>query len=365
MTPRRLALLALAALFATGGAFWLSSQRHLERAVRDGDALLPGLRGALNDIVEIRIGRGDGARVTLQRDDTGWTVLERHFPADLGKVRKLLLDLSALEIVEEKTHDPARYPTLGVEDTEGPTSTGTRIDLKRRSGAIQGLIVGKASGARESFVRVAGAKASFLARPQVLAETNPARWLDATLLDLDPKRVREVTIFAPGKPARRLEGTDLQPALAGALQSLDLEDVRVVALQTTGRKASVPAAPHARFVTWGGLVIEAEGREDGNRRWLAFAVKTDPAEFRKRPDAAGPIAAAANPATTAPTAASTAAAPGAGAGAGADAKADAARLASRVEGREFEIPTYRYNTLFESSAPVATPAPARAPSPGP
>jgi hypothetical protein len=336
MTVRRLVLLALAALLATGGAFWLSSQRHLERAVRAGDALLPQLRDAINDVSEVRISRGDGSRATLQRGNDGWTVMERGYPADTGKVRKLLLDLAALEIVEEKTHDPARYPVLGVEDVATATAGGTRVDIKKSSGAIQSLIIGKTSGPRETYVRVAAAKPSFLARPQLTAEASPARWLETALLDLDAARLRSATLTSPGQRPRTLEGPRLSPALAGALKGLALDDVRPLPLPVARDTPSATATQRARFITWEGLVLDIEGREDGTRRWISVAAKVDAAAARPAP-AAGAVTAPGVP----------------------DPAAEAARLSRRFEGREFEIPAYRFATLFDATAadPASGPLP--------
>lgn len=327
MTLHRLALLALAALLATGGAFWLSSQRHLERAVRAGDPLMPQLRNAINDVTEVRISRGDGSLATLQRGADGWRVLERGYPADAGKVRKLLLDLAALEIVEEKTHDPARYPVLGVEDVATATAGGTRIDVKKSSGEVQSLIVGKTSGPREVYVRMAAAKPSFLVRPQLNAEASPARWLETALLDLDAARLRAATLTPPGQRPRTLEGPRLTPGLAGALKALAFDDVRPLPLPAAGDAASAATVQRARFITWEGLVLDLEGREDGTRRWISVKATADPAAARPAPAAAvGTAAQAPDPAT------------------------EAARLSRRFDGREFEIPAYRFSTLFDATA---------------
>ncbi len=331
MTPRRLLLLALTALLATGGAFWLSSQRHLERAVRSGDPLLPALRGAVNDVTEIRIGRGDGSRVTLQRGADGWTVLERRFTADVGKVRKLLLDLGALEIVEEKTHDPARYAVLGVEDVVAAAATGTRVDVQRSNGSVVGVIVGKGSGARESYVRRAGAKPSFLARPQLSVDASPAAWLDKTLVDLDPARIRFVAIESAGKPVRRFEGATLTAALAGALDELKLDDLRARLLEAGSRAPAV----RARYVTWEGLTIAVDGREEGNRRWIALSPSADPADAKPRPAAARSPAAAGSPAASPDSKL--------------EPKLELDLLKRRFDGREFEIPAYRFATLFDTA----------------
>ncbi len=110
-------------------AIWLSSLRHLERATLSGDLVLPGLEQAVNTVTEIRLRKGDGTHATLRRARTSWGVSERGWPAQRDKVRKLLLDLGALNVVEEKTRLPANYAALGVEDVSSAKATGTQVDL--------------------------------------------------------------------------------------------------------------------------------------------------------------------------------------------------------------------------------------------
>ena len=245
------------------------------------------------------------------------------------------------KIVEEKTHDPARYAVLGVEDVASPAATGTRIDVKKGSGAIQSVIIGKPSGSREGYAHVAAAAPSFLAHPQVVAESSPARWLDTTLLDVAAERIRAVTLQPGGKPPRSYEGPTLSPTLAGALQSLALEDLHPQPLEVAGRD-SAAASRQARFVTWDGLVIDVRGREQGGRRWVEFTAKTEPAEARPRPAGASP-----SPVRSAAVI---------------DPSADAGLLARRFADREFEIPAYRYSSLFDAGTAEPAAAEARVPA---
>src|SRR5215207_9905772 len=116
MSPRRVVILLAAGLLIVGAAIWLSSQRHLERAIATGTAVLPELKAALNDVNEIRIAKADSNQATLAKHGAQWMVHERGFAAEPAKVRKRLLDLSKLEIVEEKTCNPASYAAINVED---------------------------------------------------------------------------------------------------------------------------------------------------------------------------------------------------------------------------------------------------------
>src|SRR5215510_13763593 len=117
MSQRRVLALLIAAVVVIAGALWLSyTQRQPHRDVAVGQAVLPGLSGALNDVTEVRIAKGDGTHVTLRKRPADWEVAERAYVADSGRVRKLLLDLGELKVVEAKTSDPASYARLGVED---------------------------------------------------------------------------------------------------------------------------------------------------------------------------------------------------------------------------------------------------------
>ena len=52
-----------------------------------------------------------------------------NYPADEGKVRKLLIAIADAKVLEEKTSKPESYATLGVEDTKAAGATSLRIDL--------------------------------------------------------------------------------------------------------------------------------------------------------------------------------------------------------------------------------------------
>lgn len=336
ITPQRLAMLLVVGVLVIGGALWLASVRETAVADGVGDRVLPGLAEALNDLTEVRITKSGGPEVTLRRTTGEWRVLERDYPADAGKLRKLLLDLSRLTIVEPKTDEPANYAQLGVDEGTGPASRSTRVTLvtPERSRA---LIVGEMSGGREVFVRIAEEARAWLATPQILAQADPRRWIDASLVDLAAERVRAVAVDPPSGPAYAAErakpeealtlrdlprgsaqsSADVVAPLAGLLANLNADDVRPAgasadgAAVDSGTKAAAKArssAPTLRVTTFDGLTLALSGREDGDRRlvWI---------EAGSVNDSAGTVA-------------------------------EAARLNGRFEGRQFEIPRYQYESLF-------------------
>jgi hypothetical protein len=379
MNPRRLVILLVAGLVIIAVALWLSSQRHLERSIVAGQPVLPDLRPALNSVNEVRLIKGDGSRTTLKKRESDWVVAERDYPADSGRVRKLLLDLADLKVVEEKTRDPANYPKLGVEDVTVANASGTKVEIADGKKPVD-LIVGKSAGMKSGYVRVPSAQQSLLAAPQIIVDADPKRWLDRTLLDIAQERVKEVAVTPATGPAytvtraskdqadftipnlpkgRTLASNSAPDPVAGSLAALTLDDVRKagaastanantpkpLAIPTKADNASgaesspisdaasssskVPAGSaaakaegpaHAVFQTFDGLTLDVTGRKDGDRHFVTFNAKSSAKETEK----------------------------------------EAQSINTRVQGWEIEIPSYKYDAMFrpleESLAKVEEPA---------
>jgi len=341
MNSRRVTLLLIAGLLVIGFAIWVSSKRHLEHATLAGDPVLPGLESALNSISEVRLIKAGGVQTSLKKGATAWTVAERDYPADSGKVRKLLLDLASLNVVEDKTRTPELYPQLGVEDVSSTKATGTRVEAVTPA-RTYALIVGKASSGKSGFVRVASSPQSLLAAPLVTLETDPARWLDHTLLDIPQERVKEITVKPAEGPAytatratkdqqdftvsglpkgRELSSPTAADPIAGSLAGLTLDDVQragasasgssTAATKTVGSPASsasaAPSAPaHVTFRTFDGLEVELTGHKDGTRNFIAVVARSSDKQTQGEADT----------------------------------------IDARVRGWEFEVPSYKYDGMF-------------------
>ena len=146
---------------------------------------------SVNDVTEVRITKADRSQATLQRNATNWSVGERAYPADSGKLRKLLLDLGSLQAVERKTSVARNYPVLGVADVTQPKATGARIDIVSR-GKTWSLIVGNSMDANNCYVRVVDSAQSLLASPLIMVDADPKLWLDPAIVDIAPDRISEV-----------------------------------------------------------------------------------------------------------------------------------------------------------------------------
>lgn len=320
MTGRRVGTLLVAAVVVVALGLWVSSRKGTPADAGIGQPVLKTLKTQLNEVTEVRVSRGDGSKTTLKKQPTGWIVGEREYAADASKVRKLLIDLSSLETVEIKTSDPAKYSQLGVEDVKMPTATGTLIEAVTPE-KVHGIIVGKSSGMKSGYVRATEGKQSVLATPSVMTDADPKRWLDTTLVDIPEARVKEMEITPASGPGYKIwrekkEDTDFKVtnipkgrelvspstanSTAGDLAMLALSDVRKPVAAAGGK----PDRAVAR--TFDGLEIQLTGVKEGENHFITVTASSSAQET----------------ATEAET------------------------LTTQARGWQFEVPAYKYDSLF-------------------
>ncbi len=324
--------LIVAGLALAGAGVWLVSRHGGSSTQEASGPVLPLPQADLNAVSRLRIFKGDGSHTTLTRTTTHWLVTERGYPADTGQVRKLLLDLSALQIEEQKTADPALYSKLNVETPSSVQTTSLGVDIDLNGKTLE-LIVGKTSGTGSVYVRVAGQAQSLLATPQLAPDADPRHWLDRSLLDIAPDQITEVDLAPQSGPAytikrsaagatpeytvtplpkgRELSEPAAAAAQAGALAGLQLDDVR--------KAGSLKAVAHGRFLTLDGLTLAIAGIQDGELRYITVAATGAAAAQQRAQD-----------------------------------------LNAKLAGWEFEVPGYRYDTLFRPLEQLLKPLPAAA-----
>ena len=90
----------------------------------------------INSVTRIDItGPGNMPQVTLERRPEGWGVVQRqHYPANVGTIRSLLLDLSEAKLLERKTRDPAQHAQLGLGGIERLEAKGQQVTLHSAEG---------------------------------------------------------------------------------------------------------------------------------------------------------------------------------------------------------------------------------------
>ncbi len=221
MSRQRFIALLVAAALAISGALYLSAQRNLQRDTH-GAALIPTLAGELNTVTALSVRRGSAApTVTVHEKDGRWTVAERgDYPADVAKLRKLLLALSDAKIVEEKTSNPANFAVIGVEDPSSPAATGAEISVTARDGK-HAVIIGKPVGGG-NFARRSGGNASYSVEPGISFESEPRLWIDSRLLDVAVGGIQRIEVKPAAGPAytvHRMAAASTNSGAAGSVNS--------------------------------------------------------------------------------------------------------------------------------------------------
>lgn len=369
MNSRRVGLLGVAAVIVLAAAAlvaWL--QRPVSVTVKN-QALLADLKPALDQVTELRIARADGSHVTLKKQDGEWTVHERDYPADGGKLRKLLLDLSSLQVLEEKTSNPQLYSTINVEDVQpvgagvaapskaaqssaaGEAAAATRVDVVTPQ-KTWSVLVGKSSGYKEGYVRLVGAKQSYLASPHIEAEVQPQQWVEHTITDIGEARIQSVAVKPAKGPAytvsrekkedanfkvsnipskRKLSAESAGNTLARGLEALSLDDLRNKPETTTAVPAGTTVElSQATYKTFDGVTVEVSGRKES----APGANKDDPKVEKHFIT----LTASSDQKAT---------------------QAEAAGIAKRVAGKEFEISSYKYEAMFKPLEDLLEPLPVK------
>jgi hypothetical protein len=205
----RLAVVLVVLLAALGGGALLVYRSERAQApasaARLGQPVLAGLQAADIQAIEIR---EPGATLTLVRRPEGWVVAERaNFPADVDKVRELVLTAIGLKVGQVESISGKDRAGLQLD------ASGTRLEFRGDAGKpLATLIVGKKYFKREPrnaatanpdgrFVQVpdAAGAALVVADPLRLASAKSAAWVSKEGFGAELVRTLEVDSPADGK----------------------------------------------------------------------------------------------------------------------------------------------------------------------
>jgi hypothetical protein len=304
MTHRRFTSLLIGALAVISGALYLNSNRNPTPDTH-GMALLPTLANELDTVTALTVRKGGAAPVVTVHKVTGqWAVAERDdYPADVAKLRRLLLALGDAKIVEEKTSSPANFSIIGVEDPTQPGAMSAQVTVAARD-SERSVIVGKPSGPGY-FARRAGQNQSYLVEPPISLETEPRYWIDSRLIDVPTKSIQSVEIkpaagsgyvihrLKPDQDGFGLDGTPagrkavdaraLAPS-ATLLSGLNAEDV------AAANNMDFSTATRAIITLSGGDVITLLGMPIAAKHWITVTGSKDRALAAKAKDRAFEVA---------------------------------------------------------------------------
>jgi hypothetical protein len=283
------ALAVLAAIVVGRGDREVSPAPHGERA-------LPGLADRLASLDFLRLRRGN-VTVNFKQSGGNWMVVEKGgYPADQERVRKLLLQLAELELVEPKTDRPELLARLDLDDPANGNST--LVTLCDRSGALAGqIVIGRPrpsdieGGEAGVYVRKPDSDQAWLARGSFELGGDALSWVNRRIIDISPARVASVVLTAADgstvvvardsadqplaidglPPDAKPKPDEALAAPAGALEALDLADVKPAAEMPIPEDGVATAA----FTTFDGLVVGLRLSPPDKGDWVAIDVTGD------------------------------------------------------------------------------------------
>lgn len=291
-----LTLLAVTILVVAAAVFSVLHGDRTVTPVGQGQPALPGLTARLGYLAWMRVEHGamtaDFAQIGGQ-----WTIVEKgNYPASAARVRRVLVDLADLTLVEPKTKLPDFYARLGLDDPRNGQST--LISLQDRTGAKLGeLVIGKSRpdllGGDENgiYVRKPGDPQTWLARGSIDLPKDIVGWLNRTVIDIAPSRVATVAMTGadgvtlslkrdPGSghftvvdapPDAKLKTPAVLALPANALAGMEFLDVQPAA------DLPVPkdGIQNDTFTTLDGLTVKVRLFTQGTTDWIALGAEGD------------------------------------------------------------------------------------------
>ena len=166
-----------------------------------GEKVFPELLNRANDATYVKIER-QSETTTLVKVGSTWKIKEKgQYPADLEKVRELVLGVAGLLFVEPKTSKPENYAKIGLQDVHESGATGTQLSITDGSDKqLVDFIVGNSRPARadnsqsEYYIRIKDNPQSWLAQGKLPTQWNTTNWLDTLVLELSRERIQKVVV---------------------------------------------------------------------------------------------------------------------------------------------------------------------------
>ncbi len=305
MSLRGFLVLTLITAITVAAAVFVIGARDTALGGASRALMFPGLMDRLEEVATIKVTRA-GGEATIERKERAWVLKEASsYPADMEKVREVLIGLAQLETMEPKTKRADRYAKLEVEDATGKDAKSARVTLTdAKGGTLADLIVGKTKFSLEGidslYVRRPGEERAWLARGRVEPAQGRLGWVNPSFLSIDRERIRKATLKRPGSPplvvfkakagdedfqlAGMPPGTEIKDEfgvsdIARVLQGLTFDDVRPAAEVPVDQGGE----PYGVYETFDGLIFDLWLTEFDGKTWLAGRAKAgiDPAPTEK------------------------------------------------------------------------------------
>ena len=183
-----------------GLTFFMSDK---EEVSNESVLFLPELEKNINAVSSIDIRVAGGDNITVYKSGDTWKLKQKSdYAADFSKVRKLVIELSELTVLAEKTKKPENFSKLGVEDVAIEGATSKQIVVYGQDDAeLAAIIVGDSKnqgpGNRSLFVRRVDNPQVWKVEGVVTLSSQALDWLDNGIVDVKKEQIASVQITHP------------------------------------------------------------------------------------------------------------------------------------------------------------------------
>ena len=206
MTPKLfygLTIVAAVSLAAAGTTYY--STRTWAPGSEQGDALFPKLSASADQIASLTISQGEET-ITIKREGDVWGIADRSdWPANSDEVREVIVGLTRMRVIEEKTRNEARYKLLHLEDPASEDAQSKLLKLDDASGQnIATVVLGKIKfgvlgpGRNGTYVRKPGTPQTWLVSGSMDAPTDVRGWAKKAIYEIPKDDVSQIRISHPG-----------------------------------------------------------------------------------------------------------------------------------------------------------------------
>jgi len=281
---------------ATGIAVLLAAIAVWQRASTGepefkSERMFPALETSAKNVATIQVETKKAAFNVARTADGAWRLPDKsNYPADFNTIRKVILGLSELDLVEQRTAraDWHERLGLGLPKTGG---SGTLVTIKDAKGEVLASLIagssveGASAGGRQAlYVRRVNQEQTFVARGNFSDPTELSQWLDKAFVDLARDRVKTAALkplkgraysvaratpqdqnfrVVDAIPAGRILRTENEAnGIGNALLGLSFDDVEPQS------KVDFTNAAHANFVSFDGLTLSLSMVEKDRDFWM-------------------------------------------------------------------------------------------------
>jgi hypothetical protein len=327
MNPKVFLGLLVVTLITSVAAVTTALHEPTAAPVRYGDQpAFAALRANPDAVAKMTLTTPDGTFTLVRETGDRWAALERFgYTVDSERVRKLIVTLADMRLIEAKTRLPERYGRIEVEDVGSKGAKSRLLRLESADGKVLAeAILGKeqhrltGSQPTGTYLRRPGEAQSWLVSGGVELDPKVVDWLRTEVVDLALERIRRIEIQpasgagyaaardAEGAPLHLLDvASDETPKkdtelarLASAFSDIRLEDVK------PRSDLQWPAVHHTAIAaTFDGVELTAQLAEIDGDHWAIFDARdvgaAAPANAGQPPAEAAPASAGQPPAEAA------------------------------------------------------------------